>query len=114
MLTRFCPMEQGAQLSSMSADTRHTLVAFGVAIGVVVAFIPLAIRIDDGMDRSRNVYQDLVEMAELQYQATLESGDAHPVEVRPGESVAVGGSRFATHSDVTLRVEVHDSGYCVA
>ena len=89
------------------------LVAFGVVFLLIAALYPLAQRLDADADGRRPVYENVLEMAVLQYRAVRADGEPVPMTVAPQETVEVGGTRFTTPEGVTVEVRRDGVGYCV-
>lgn len=88
----------------------------GAAFVLLLACLPLALRLDQGIDQDRPMYTDMARMAELQDDNLVATGTVVPVEVSEGESVMVGEQEFVASDGVSLAVRAVDDGtaYCIA
>jgi hypothetical protein len=97
-------------------DGPGLLIAFGATLLLVVLCIPLALQLDDRIDRDRPLYLDRDAMAGLQLREVLANGEAAPLELGPEESVDIAGTTFRTAPGVTLSVTadtVDAASFCV-
>lgn len=92
---------------------RPAILAVIAAELLVLALWPLGASIDRNVDAVRPLMLDVQEMAELQYPLIVETGRPEPVEVAPGDQVAVGGLTFEASPGVSVSVETDSSSYCV-
>lgn len=88
-------------------------IAVGVALLVLAALYPLARVVDAHYDRQRPLYDDIAEMAWLQYLHYQAQGEAYPVEVSGGQSVQLGGTTYSVNPGVVIVVTATDDGYCI-
>ena len=87
-----------------------------VGLGLVLAFavmVPIALVLDGQVDRTRVMYEDVEQMAYLQYEVADEGQPVQDVVVGPQDHVRVAGTRFSPHPGVTIEVRAEDDGYCV-
>ncbi len=97
-----------------AGDRLPLLITIGLFV-VMLASLPLVLRLDDGVDADRPMYLDVERMKNLQtsYVATGES----PIEatLSGGESVSIGKSKFITSDGVTLTVRATEKdGFCIS
>ena len=83
------------------------VIALGVAL-LLAALVPLALRVDAQLDRSRPMYDDRVQMEWLQYRSVVGSGRAVPGTVSGEQSLVVAGEEFRASAGVTVEVEASD------
>ena len=92
---------------------RGFLIAFGVVFLLIAALYPVAQRLDTDADDRKPVYENVLEMAVLQYRVVQSDGGPVPMTVAPQETVEVGGASFTTAEGVTVEVRRDGAGYCV-
>jgi hypothetical protein len=83
------------------------VIALGIAL-VLAALVPLALRADAELDRSRPMYDDRAHMEWLQYQNVVGSGAAVPGTVSGEQSLVVAGEEFRASAGVTVEVQATD------
>lgn len=96
---------------SSERERRATDPAIVIALGVALllaALVPLALRVDAQLDRSRPMYDDRVRMEWLQYQSVVGSGSAVPGTVSGEQSLDVAGVQFRASAGVTVEVQATD------
>jgi hypothetical protein len=87
--------------------TRTNAVFAGLAVLFVAAF-PVAVEIDDRVDRTRPMFDDRARMEWLQYQSVLSTGQGRALELAPGQSTEVAGEPFAPSAGVSVVVRVEE------
>ena len=92
---------------------RGFLIAFGVVFLLIAALYPVAQRLDTDADDRKPVYENVLEMAVLQYRVVQSDGSPVPMTVAPQETVEVGGASFTAAEGVTVEVRRDGVGYCV-
>jgi hypothetical protein len=85
-----------------------------VALVVLAALYPVARLVDAHYDRQRPLYEDIAEMAWLQYLYYSAEGKAYPTEVSGGQSVTIGDQTFAVNPGVELKVIATPDGWCIS
>ena len=85
--------------------TRTNAVFAGLAVLFVAAF-PVAVEIDDRVDRTRPMFDDRARMEWLQYQSVLTTGRGVALDLVAGESADVAGEQFAPSAGVSIEVRV--------
>ena len=75
---------------------------------LLAALVPLALRVDAQLDRSRPMYDDRLHMEWLQYQSVVGSGRAVPGTVSGEQSLDVAGTEFRASAGVTVEVRATD------
>jgi hypothetical protein len=85
------------------------------AFVLLLACLPLALRVDEGIDQDRPMYADMARMAGLQDASLVATGTVVPVELSEGESVMVGEQEFVASDGVSLAVRSVEDGtaYCI-
>jgi hypothetical protein len=96
------------------ADNASVLIT-AAAFVLLLACLPLALRLDDSIDRNRPMYDDLSRMALMQDANLLANGTVVPVELSGGESVMVGEQEFVASDGVSVVVRGvdDDTAYCI-
>lgn len=97
-----------------SGDRLPLLITVGVFI-VLLACLPLVLRLDDVVDSDRPMYHDMEQMLGLQ--AAYVATGAPPIEARleGGQSVMIGEKEFTTSGGVTLVVRaVAKDSFCIS
>lgn len=89
------------------------LIAFGIVFLLFAALFPLAQQLDAEADSLKPLYQDVQEMAVLQFREIRTEGEPLPMTVGPEETVQVGGADFTTAEGVSVEVKRDGIGYCV-
>ena len=92
---------------------RGFLIAFGVVFLLIAALYPIAQRLDADADGRKPVYENVQEMAVLQYRVVQSDGSPVPMTVAPQETVEVGAASFTAAEGVTVEVRRDGVGYCV-
>ena len=92
---------------------RGFLIAFGAVFLLIAALYPVAQRLDADADGRKPVYENVQEMAVLQYRVVQSDGSPVPMTVAPQETVEVGGASFTAAEGVTVEVRRDGVGYCV-
>ena len=92
-----------------------SVVITAAAFVLLLACLPLALRLDDSIDRNRPMYDDLSRMALMQDANLLANGTVVPVELSGGESVMVGEQEFVASEGVSVVVRGvdDDTAYCI-
>jgi hypothetical protein len=88
-------------------------IVIGVALLVLAALFPAARAIDAHFDSKRPFYDDVSEMAWIQYNYYQLQGEAYPIEVQSGQSVTVGDQTYAVSPGVELAVRATEDGWCI-
>ena len=96
------------------ADNASVLIT-AAAFVLLLACLPLALRLDDSIDRNRPMYDDLSRMALMQDANLLANGTVVPVELSGGESAMVGEQEFVASEGVSVVVRGvdDDTAYCI-
>lgn len=96
------------------ADNASVLIT-AAAFVLLLACLPLALRLDDSIDRDRPMYDDLSRMSLMQDANLLANGTVVPVELSGGESVMVGEQEFVASDGVSVVVRGvdDDTAYCI-
>ena len=68
---------------------KNFVLAAIAVVAAILAMLPLAHSLDDGLDDARPLFENRSEMASLQYQLVLGLGTVSETTVAPGESVVV-------------------------
>lgn len=101
------------QRANAPGDRLPLLISIGVFV-VMLACLPVAMMLDDGIDRDRPMYQDMLRMQGLQGQQVASGAAPVAVEVADGEAVEVAGQEFIASPGVTVVVRVVDAdSYCI-
>jgi hypothetical protein len=83
---------------------------------LLLASVPLAMTMDERIDRDRPMYVDLARMEALQVASVATTGAIVPVDLSGGESAEVAGQEFVASDGVS--VVVRDGGgdatYCIS
>jgi hypothetical protein len=97
------------------ADNASILITVA-AFAVLLACLPLALRLDDRIDRDRPMYLDLSRMAALQNASLVATGAVVPVELSGGESADIGEQEFVASEGVSVVVRgvEGDTAYCIS
>ena len=96
---------------SSERGRRATDPAIAIMLGVALllaALVPLVLRLDAELDRSRPMYDDRVRMEWLQYKSVVGSGRAVPGTVSGEQSLDVAGEKFRASAGVTVEVQATD------
>jgi hypothetical protein len=98
-------------------NKNFVLAAIAVVVAIL-AMLPLAHSLDDGLDDARPLFENRSEMASLQYQLVLGLGTVSETTVAPGESVVVfptedGEGTFTAAPDSEVSVKPVEDGFCV-
>ncbi|KRF32382.1 hypothetical protein [Nocardioides sp. Soil805] len=104
-------MKQDGILRFDNATVLVTLATFLLLLGC----LPLALRLDERIDRNRPMYADLARMTVLQDKSLLDTGKAVPVELAGGESTQVNDVEFVASDGVSVVVSGvdGDTAYCI-
>lgn len=96
-------------------DNASILITIGTFV-LLLACLPLALHLDEGIDRDRPMYTDLSRMAELQNASLVATGAVVPVKLSGGESVAIGEQEFVASEGVSIVVTGvnDDTAYCIS
>ena len=89
------------------------IVVVGIALLVLAALLPLTMAIDDKADRKRPLFNDVQEMADLQYLHFQRTGAAKAVSLTDGETVRLGDTDFTPAPGISISVTVTTDGYCI-
>lgn len=89
------------------------LIALAVVFLLIAALFPLARQLDADADARKPMYENVIEMAVLQYRAVQADGEPEPMTVAPAQTVQVGRDSFTTADGVTVEVRRDGVGYCV-
>ena len=73
-------------------DNASVLITIAAFV-LLLACLPLALRLDEGIDRDRPMYTDLSRMATLQNASLVATGAVVPVELSGGETAEIGEQR---------------------
>lgn len=98
----------------VSGDRLPLLITTGVFV-VLLACLPLVLRLDNGVDGDRAMYHDMERMAGLQT-AYVDTGQP-PVEAQlsDGQSVMIGIEEFVVSDGVRLTVRATDEDdFCIS
>jgi hypothetical protein len=97
------------------ADNAAVLVTVGAFL-LLLACLPLAMGIDERIDRDRPMYLDLSRMETLQTASVATTGAIVPVELSAGESAEVAGQEFVASEGVSVVVRDGDgeATYCIS
>ena len=105
------------QLDAPKRGTRNPDFAFFLVVGlcllVLAALYPVARVVDAHYDRQRPLYDDIAEMAWLQYLYYSAEGEAYPTEVSAGQSVTIGDTTYEVNPGVELTVTATTGGWCI-
>lgn len=101
------------QEAARSRPELAVIAVVGLALLILAALLPLTLAIDEKTDRQRPLFDDVQEMAELQYAQFQRSGAAEPVSLQGGESATIGKTEFTASPGITLAVTATDDGYCI-
>jgi hypothetical protein len=102
----------GAKRSTRSPDFAFFLVV-GLCLVVLAALYPVARAIDAHVDSKRPLYDDIAEVAWLEYVYYQAQGEAYPTEVSGGQSVTIGDTTYTMSPGVELTVTATDDGWCI-
>ncbi|HEX4976260.1 MAG TPA: hypothetical protein VFV40_00200 [Nocardioides sp.] len=89
------------------------VLALGAVLLLIAVLLPLAQRLDAGVDVRRPLYEDVMEVAAMEYLAVKSDGHPTAVTVGPHETVEIGGESFTPTEGVTVEVRRDGIGYCV-
>ena len=78
--------------SFIHADNATGLVTAAILV-LMLLCLPLALRLDDRIDRDRPMYSDLSRMTALQDKSLADSGRVVPAQLSGGESATIGSDR---------------------
>lgn len=97
-----------------SADNAMGLVTAAI-LALMLLCVPLALRLDERIDRDRPMYADLSRMTILQDKSLAESGKVVPVQLASGESAQIGTDEFVASDGVSVVVRGldGDTAYCI-
>ena len=98
----------------LKADNASVLITVGAFV-LLLACLPLAVRLDESIDANRPMYADLSRMTALQDANLVANGTVVPVELSGGESVQVGEQEFVASDGVSIVVRGvdDDTAYCI-
>ena len=88
-------------------------IVIGVALLVLAALYPIARVVDAHDDSKRPLFDDVGEMAWIQYNYFQAKGEAYPIEVQGGQSFTVADQTYAVNPGVELVVRATDDGWCI-
>ncbi|GAA1477348.1 hypothetical protein GCM10009623_17940 [Nocardioides aestuarii] len=91
-------------MTSRGGDTAFILTVLAIVVPLL-ALLPVARHADEVLDRQRPMYDDLVHVEWLEYQALRDTGSAVEIDVE-GEAVAIGDAEFQPSDGVRIVVEV--------
>lgn len=85
------------------------------AFVLLLMCVPLALRLDENIDRNRPMYSDLSRMTSLQEANLAVTGSVVPVELSGGESAMIGEAEFVASDGVSVVVRgvEGDTAYCI-
>ncbi|WP_159081640.1 hypothetical protein [Nocardioides sediminis] len=97
------------------ADNAAVLVTVGTFL-LLLACLPLAMGMDERIDRDRPMYVDLSRMEALQTASVATTGAIVPLELTGGESAEVAGQEFVASEGVSVVVRdgEGDETYCIS
>ncbi|WP_457208281.1 hypothetical protein [Nocardioides sp. P5_C9_2] len=95
-------------------DNAAVLVTLATLL-LLLAALPLVLRLDESIDRNRPMYSDLSRMTLLQDASLLDTGKVVPVQLSAGESATIGAVDFVASDGVSIVVRGHDgdTAYCI-
>lgn len=96
-------------------DNASVLITIAAFV-LLLACLPLALRLDESIDRDRPMYTDLSRMATLQNASLVTTGAVVPVELSGGETAEIGEQEFVASEGVSIVVVGvdGDTGYCIS
>jgi hypothetical protein len=85
------------------------------AFVLLLLCVPLALSLDESIDRNRPMYSDLSRMTSLQDASLAVTGSVVPVELSGGESAMIGEAEFVASDGVSVVVRgvEGDTAYCI-
>jgi hypothetical protein len=92
---------------------RAFFIVVGVALLILAALYPVARLVDAHDDGKRPLYDNIAQMAWLQYLYYQQRDEAYPVEVSSGQSVTIGDQTYTVNPGVVLVVTATDGGWCI-
>ena len=100
--------------SFIHADNATGLVTAAILV-LMLLCLPLALRLDNGIDRDRPMYSDLSRMTVLQNKSIADTGRVVPAQLSGGESVKIGSDEFVASDGVSVDVRglAGDTAYCI-
>lgn len=95
-------------------DNATVLITIGAFL-LLLGCLPLALRLDDSIDRDRPMYTDMASMAVLQDTNLAATGRVVPVDLSGGESARIGEAEFVASEGVSIAVRGldDDTAYCI-
>jgi hypothetical protein len=95
-------------------DNATGLITAGVFL-LMLACLPLVLRIDEGVDRDRPMYTTLSRMTIAQDKSLVDTGKVVPVQLSGGESAKIGSVDFVSAPGVSVVVRGldGDTAYCI-
>lgn len=92
-----------------------TVLVTVAAFLLLLACMPLALGLDERIDRNRSMYADLARMLVLQDKSLADTGTVVPVEVSDGDSATINSDEFVASDGVSVVVKGvdGDTGYCI-
>ncbi len=94
-------------------DRLPLLITIGVFV-VMLLCLPLVLRMDEGLDRERPMYADMVRMENMQTLNIANGGRPVEADLSGGDTVEVGAQEFVTSPGVRLVVRATDkNSYCI-
>lgn len=112
-LARRASVDQSRTSASEPLIERGFLVFLGVALALIVACLPFALRLDAQTDRQGPMYSDLTLMAWLQYVSLRDEGTVVRGRFGPGKPATVAGRSFVVARGVVVDVRANGAGFCV-
>ncbi len=94
-------------------DRLPTYITSGVLV-LMLAGLPLALSMDDSLDRERPMYQDMLTMQNLQNLQLAGSEPPIAAKLSSGDVLEIAGTQFATSPGVSMVVTVEDASYCIS
>lgn len=96
-------------------DNASGLITLAV-FAVLLACLPLTLRLDERIDRNRPMYDDLARMTAVQAKSLAATGKVVPVQLSGGESVTIADTEYVASDGVTVDVRGvdGDTAYCIA
>lgn len=101
------------RISELSDDRLPFLVTAAVFL-LMLAFIPLVLRMDDRIDSNRPMYMDMLKMQTMQQGYFGTTGTVLKTRLSDGKSLTIGENVFTPSAGVTISVrEPEDGVMCI-